>query len=203
MTTFPIEPSLRVSSAAFYTVTMREEGGLAWVAIVLAVGACSSSEEPSSGGKAGSNNTAGKAGADSAAGKGGADSAGGTGSNGGSPAKGGSPSKGGSSADVFGPSCPDGSVSEILSDRFPMPTAACAQFVEEVCPGKLDECAHQWCGDYFACACQCSEDDMSCYARCGFPGVCNTCIDRINDCGIGIDIQLDLHPGTPCYPPID
>ncbi len=47
------------------------------------------------------------------------------------------------------------------------------------------------------------DDDLNCYAHCGFPGDCATCTDDVQNCGIGLDISLNLHPGSPCYPPMD
>ncbi len=130
---------------------MRGGRALGSVAVMVAVVACSSSEQPSPGGMGGADNVGGS-------GKsGGAPAIGGSASTtGGSLTNGGTASKGGSSAEVKGPSCPDGITAVILEDKFPMPTAACAQFVEQVCPGVLDECAHHWCGNYFACSCQCA-----------------------------------------------
>lgn len=84
-----------------------------------------------------------------------------------------------------------------------MPSAECVKFVENLCPGALGECAHQWCGNYLACACQCAENDMNCYAACGFTGDCDMCLMQVQQCGMGLDRQLTLHPGSPCFPPLE
>jgi hypothetical protein len=165
---------------------------------VLTVAACSSSGQPGSSGGAGADNVAGSdtnGGAPVGGGShAGTPASGGSLVGGGAPASGGSRSDGGSSADVTGPSCPDGTVALIVKQEFPLPTADCAKFVESACPEKLNECAHHACSKYLACACPCADNDLDCYAACGFTSECDTCLMQVQECGI--------HPGTPCFPPM-
>lgn len=91
----------------------------------------------------------------------------------------------------------------VPKQEFPLPSADCANFLEKLCPGELNRCVSQWCGDYLACACQCAEGDMNCYAACGFTVDCDMSLMQVQECGLGIDRKLMVHPGSPCFPPME